>query len=278
MISIGETLRGERQRRGLSLLDVTAETRINPRMLAAIEANQFDRLPAGLLARSFVRQYARMMALDEEEVLTALRGQIEDVARPPLERPAVDLSVHSPCAPRVPPLEPALSRLRTKSMLWAVAWLAVMMLAWARVDSLWHKDEPKPANKPTVIAARKPAPSADPVNLAHSSEVENPSTPVAVRAAFTAREPVWVSIKSDGIVTYTGMLEVQQTRQSDASSEMIVLIGNAGGLEISLNGKPIGPMGEHGQVRLVQLTPQGAHVLPRSSPVQGEDPPRANSY
>ena len=34
-----------------------------------------------------------------------------------------------------------------------------------------------------------------------------------------------------------------------------MLVGNAGGVEISLNGKPIGPIGPRGQVRVVEFTP-----------------------
>ena len=43
-----------------------------------------------------------------------------------------------------------------------------------------------------------------------------------------------------------------------------LLIGNAGGLEISLNGKPIGPVGPRGQIRIVELTPAGFQIVPRT--------------
>jgi hypothetical protein len=83
----------------------------------------------------------------------------------------------------------------------------------------------------------------------------------AMRVAFTATEPVWLSIKSDGTETYRGTLEGQQ--EFGASNRMMVLIGNAGGLGVSLNGRPVGPIGGHGEVRLLVLTPKGASVVPR---------------
>jgi cytoskeleton protein RodZ len=87
-----------------------------------------------------------------------------------------------------------------------------------------------------------------------------------MRVAFTATEPVWVSIRSDGARAYTGVLEGQQSKQFDASRKMTVLVGNAGGLQISLNGKPVGPVGSRGEIQLLQLTPEGVHVVPRTPP------------
>jgi hypothetical protein len=43
----------------------------------------------------------------------------------------------------------------------------------------------------------------------------------------------------------------------DASSLVTVLVGNAGGLTILLNGKPVGPLGGHGEIQQVELTPTG---------------------
>ncbi len=87
-----------------------------------------------------------------------------------------------------------------------------------------------------------------------------------MRVAFTASEPVWVSIKSDGTRAYTGTIEGQESKQFDAARKMTVLVGNAGALAISLNGKQVGPIGPRGEIRLLILTPQGAHVVPRTPP------------
>src|SRR5580658_4437494 len=67
MTSIGDTLRRERQKRNLDLAQVSLVLKISPRFLEAIEQENFERLPAGVFAKSFVRQYARLLGLDEEE-------------------------------------------------------------------------------------------------------------------------------------------------------------------------------------------------------------------
>jgi len=68
MTSLGERLREERVRRGLTLEQLASQTKIGSAMLAAIEAEEFDRLPGGFFARSFVRQYARALGLAESEI------------------------------------------------------------------------------------------------------------------------------------------------------------------------------------------------------------------
>jgi RodZ C-terminal domain len=87
-----------------------------------------------------------------------------------------------------------------------------------------------------------------------------------MRVAFTATEPVWVSVKSDGKRAYSGTIESQQSKHFDADRKMIVLVGNAGALKISLNGKPVGPFGSEGEIRLLMLTPDGARTIQRTSP------------
>ncbi|MBI3698161.1 MAG: helix-turn-helix domain-containing protein, partial [Acidobacteria bacterium] len=69
----GETLRGEREARGITLEDISTATKISMRMLHAIESEEFDRLPGGVFNVNFVRQYARHIGLDEEEVIADYR-------------------------------------------------------------------------------------------------------------------------------------------------------------------------------------------------------------
>ena len=91
----------------------------------------------------------------------------------------------------------------------------------------------------TIRVPKPPAPKpAAPIPTAVNEPRASAS---AMRVAFKASEPVWVSIKSDGTRAFTGTLEGQQTREFDAAQRMTVLVGNAGSLDISLNGKPMAP-------------------------------------
>src|SRR6266850_2184034 len=243
MTSIGDTLRRERLRRGLDLDKVAAETKIGRHQLEAIEANQFDRLPGGVFARSFIRQYARLLELDDEEIIAELKQQFDEPAdtAPVLEpQPSSAPHVAEPAS-----LQPKVS-----------------------AESAESKSDFRPAEVTANGTIRVPAETARPPEpLSTTKTVGKPEGfPVAMRVAFTASEPVWVSIKSDGARAYIGMIERQESKQFDASRRMTVLVGNAGALQILLNGKRVGPIGPRGEIRLLVLTPQGAHVVPRTPP------------
>jgi cytoskeletal protein RodZ len=66
----GEKFRKERERRGLTLDDVSSVTKINSRMLKAIEGEHFDQLPGGVFNKGFVRAYAKHLGFNDEEAIT----------------------------------------------------------------------------------------------------------------------------------------------------------------------------------------------------------------
>ena len=68
MKPFGKNLIKEREARGVSLEDISEYTKISVRMLKAIETERFDQLPGGIFNKSYVRQYARYLGLDEEQI------------------------------------------------------------------------------------------------------------------------------------------------------------------------------------------------------------------
>lgn len=70
MDHFGEALRGERQRRSVSLEDIAQTTKVTVRSLQALESEAFDQLPGGILSKGIVRSYVRCLGLDENEWVT----------------------------------------------------------------------------------------------------------------------------------------------------------------------------------------------------------------
>ena len=65
--NFGDTLRQEREFRGITLDAITRVTKISNRHLVALEQEHFDVLPGGVFNKSMVREYARVVGLDQEE-------------------------------------------------------------------------------------------------------------------------------------------------------------------------------------------------------------------
>ena len=80
MAGIGEALRSTRERRGLSIDQVAQDTRISPRFLEALEAEQFNELPAPVYVRGFLRSYANYLHIEAQPLLDRLIGG--DMAAP----------------------------------------------------------------------------------------------------------------------------------------------------------------------------------------------------
>ncbi len=67
MGNFGDTLRQEREFRGITLDAITRVTKISNRHLVALEQEHFEVLPGGVFNKSMVREYARVVGLDQEE-------------------------------------------------------------------------------------------------------------------------------------------------------------------------------------------------------------------
>lgn len=75
-ISCGQKLRQARLEKNLSLELVAQKTNIKPTYLLALEEDNFDKLPAGLYGRNFVREYAKFLRLNPKELVTTWQSQI----------------------------------------------------------------------------------------------------------------------------------------------------------------------------------------------------------
>ena len=67
--TFGPRLRSERERRNISLETIASVTKVSADLWDGLERNDFSRWPSGIFARAFVRDYARAIGLDEDEVL-----------------------------------------------------------------------------------------------------------------------------------------------------------------------------------------------------------------
>ena len=87
--SFGAWLRHQREARSVSMREIADNSKISLRYLEALEQDRFDVLPAPVFARGFLREYARVVGLNADEVvnlyLVALEERAEGSRR--VERP-----------------------------------------------------------------------------------------------------------------------------------------------------------------------------------------------
>jgi cytoskeleton protein RodZ len=274
MTNVGETLRRERLRRGLELQEVAREIKIRPKLLEYIEEEQFDRLPGGVFAKSFVKQYAEVLGLDGEEFAAEVQRQIRPTAAPEtVSRPAAP----EPTVPgRVPAWE-SLGEQRSTSPVPSLILVVLVIIGCGIAYNWWAASQAGPATQQTATRSMpepavpaKPAPASLPPEPAPvqpaAQTAPDPQAPVSV--TLSATEDVWVSAHSDGKYVFSGTMTAAESRTVEGTGGVRLVVGNAGGLTVNLNGKPIGPIGPRGQVRVVELTPQGFDVQTRKPPAE----------
>ena len=82
----------------------------------------------------------------------------------------------------------------------------------------------------------------------------------------TRMKPCGYLARADGKYAFSATMDPHTTRTVEGVKEVMVRLGNAGGVTISLNGKPIGPAGPKGQVRTIQFTSGGFQIVPAKPP------------
>jgi hypothetical protein len=152
--------------------------------------------------------------------------------------------------------------------------LVLILVASSGIDDWWHESRAAATEKiesrapiaENTAPRRTPRPAAGRVSLASVSQVgAGPAAAAAgsrVELALTATEETWLSVSSDGTPVFSGLLEANQTKTIEGKEFAKLRVGNAAGLEVRLNGKPLGPLGAHGQVRDLSFTPDKFQFVP----------------
>jgi cytoskeletal protein RodZ len=297
MKSIGDRLRQERLRRGLDLDQIAERTKINPVMLDAIEAGDTTRLPGAFFVKSFIRQYAQALELDE----SVLEPELQQLA------PAEPL----PPEPRGPALDfpPITNSLRPAGDRSIGAWVALVLIiaACSGIYVFWqrtHEAEPEhaavqrhqaapqaqPVQPPAPV---QPAPEAAPPSAAavpetttvtpQAAAVPAPVAPApepgkAIRVEVRVTSAAWIRVSSDGKYVFSGTVQPDQPREFGAAAAMNIRTGNAGAVQLTYNGKAMPALGPQGQIRTVEFTQAEFKVLapapkPPASDASPQPPP-----
>jgi cytoskeleton protein RodZ len=241
--SPGSCLRALREKRQSSLADIARATRVAAYQLEALESDRFSELPAPVFVKGFIRAYCHFLDEPAEEPLRRYRDLLD-------ERPAPE--------PPAPVRRPGAAWM-TNPVLISLALLVVFGSGLLAVN-LVLKQGPQRAAPPADPAANDQAFSAPPTPLvsnptAGSDAAESPSPQ---RLVVRAIEPTWIRIQTDDGRTEQETLPAGATREWTTEKRFLLTVGNAGGIEIELNGRPMPRLGESGAVIRKLELPQAA--------------------
>jgi cytoskeleton protein RodZ len=288
--SFGGRLKREREQRKITLDDIALSTKIGARFLAALEEEQFDRLPGGIFNKSFVRAYARYLGIDEAQAVADYVAASTETL--PENRPeeTIDLAAMAAQSKRT---DRSAGGIPWGAFALALLIVAVSVAVWgfysrektarpravvpapvarasAPVPANVAPDESRKAAPPETVSALSqpaaglsPAPAASEPGAAPPAEtatvVLSPqgSSPGAFLVQIKAREESWVSILADGKAVMQETLSPPAEKSIEAHSEVIIKTGNVGALDISFNGKQLPPQGDFSQVKTLTFDSNG---------------------
>ncbi len=259
-LSVGAYLSQERKQKKISLVDVAKVTRISVQYLEALERDEFQALPASIFVRGFLRTYAAQIGLDPIEVLRMYENQTSTLAPP--ERMVA-------AAPRkeTEPLVKYISTLFIIALGVGIAFFFFFKETSVPPSSLVRSPEtlqPEtplakgPPSQPLVAQETEPSENLEPGRLKKPSEGLWAAAPVKTDKEkkkeprhvlkVKATETTWLRIQSDDLADSEALLQPNETATWTARRQFNITVGNAGGVEIFLNGIPQGVLGQSGQV------------------------------
>jgi len=287
--SFGAKLKQQREQRGITLEEISQNTKIGSRFLRALEEDRFDQLPGGIFNKGFIRAYARSVGADEEEAIAGY-----------LEATGVSLQKTEPAA-SVPELRAEAEPQGAAELPWGA--LAMVLLIVALALAIWgfYSREIGMRGESSTVLSRGGNPSRSgtaPVPAAVSGSPANTVASVALRKNLSASPPVasdrpltgksssiaplpinlqikvredsWMSIAADGKQIMRGTMAAATEQSVHAAREIVVKSGNAGAVDFEFNGTKLPVQGNPGEVKTLIFDAAGLHPAPAAPPTLPE--------
>ena len=252
LTSFGLFLQSARIEKKISIESLAAETRIRVEVLRRLEAEDHESLPDDVFIRGFIRSYALAVGADVDEALERYRSSLALRHK----------KTKNQTAPATRPNRFWLGLAAAVGAVLLLAGLTVYLYSrfYAAPDPP-HEIETAPVSKPQGVSADQPTVSGSGVPR-NTPPVPPPEPPPQVEPEVSnqkylleikAIEETWLKIIVDDQGAQEMTLQANEVRQIKAASLFNLLIGNAGGVELKLNGQPVEVTGRSGQVVNIQL-------------------------
>jgi cytoskeleton protein RodZ len=255
--TVGQTLQQARIDARLTIDEISTSTRVRVPIVHAIEQDDFSRCGGDVYARGHVRTLARAVGLDPDE-LVAQYDQ-EHGGRP---EPTPTATLFETERIRPEPRRPNWTAAMVAAIVAVVGFVGFTLFNGGNdhgssgtpiagdASSAGGKEKPqKPSHKPGSSSSRPAEP--DPSDSAIAGA---PADKVTVRMV-AEKGSSWISAEDhNGRLIHEGVLQQGQSKTFTDDKRLDLVLGNAGGVKLYVNGKEIKSVGEVGQVQRVSYT------------------------
>ncbi|TMH37037.1 MAG: helix-turn-helix domain-containing protein [Betaproteobacteria bacterium] len=273
----GDRLKAAREAAGLSLDQVAQQLKLAPRQVKALEDESFDQLPGRTFSRGFVRNYARLLNLEADELL----AQLPETVQAPLQ--ASSLRSTATIMAELPTVQPA----RAGVARWLIPLVLIACIVGA-VGYEWYRGGFVSLREPQRVATGEPrkvaavAVSTLPNPLANSGAALTPAQPAApdttqanaANVVASGREspesatatpgdaplvvtyagPSWTEIRDrDGQLLVSRLVTADSVESVRGTAPFDLTLGNAHMVRVVYLGKAIdlAPYTRHSVARLI---------------------------
>jgi len=238
-LTFGEELRRERLIREVSLEEISSATKISVRLLTALEKSDLSRLPAPVFTRGFIRSYSRHLGVDPDEMVNAYLADL------------------APDKSRDAGLKKGGLRSRfLRGRRAAASTIVISVTAILLLLGLIARPQRR-GGASTPIAVRQAAPasfknvsvSPGPAPAIREESVADPAIPAAgVSMVLEFEQDSWTEVSADGQTIFSGLSRRGTKQRFEARDGFRLTLGNAGGVRVTVDGRPLEPLGGAGQV------------------------------
>jgi transcriptional regulator with XRE-family HTH domain len=240
-MEIGNSLKEARAARKLSLEEVEEETKIRRKYLQALENEQYDVLPGKVYAKAFLKNYARFLNLDIEEIMAAYDQASAKETQP--EQENINLRLEQPEKNR-----------NQKPRYWL--YLATVVVVLGLAISVYYTARGMGLNNParedykTGEQALIPAGDQSNPSIGQQPPVQTPTNNQAgVKLTLSVtKNTCWMRVVVDGTPAFQGEVPAGQTKEYTGTGKISFTLGNAGVVQVQLNGQNLGFLGGEGAV------------------------------
>ncbi len=249
-VSVGGYLRTLRQGKQASIEEMARATRVGSHQLEALEGDQWADLPAPVFVKGFIRAYCHFLGEADDEALRRYREMLGERPLPEGSSRVARVHGHWSASPVF---------ISLVLLILFGGGLLGLNLGFKRgskpvVPGLAPAVTSQPAPRPQSPIT-SPAPITPAVATPAEARTESPS---AQRLLVRAIEPTWIRIQTDDLRAVDELLSPGTIREWTAEKRFLLTVGNAGGIEIELNGRPMPPLGQRGAVIRQLELPQAA--------------------